>query len=471
MPNNDRIIVGIDVGTHKVCTIVAEADAGPGSRFNVLGVGAVASDGISKGMITDIVKASGAVSHSLEAAERQSGCRILSAYVSMSGNHISSMNSRGLVAVSHPDRIIGQDDLNRAVDAARAVAIPAGRDVLHVIPRTYTVDGQDGIRNPVGLSGFRLDVETHVVTGATNVRENLIRCVQQADVEVDDLVLSPLASAEAVLTEQEKNMGVVLVDIGHGTTDIAIYVDGAVWHTKVLPIGGWHLTNDLVIVFNISYEAAEALKLQYGQAVVPGANRHARPAPQPVNGKSHPQGAHAYANSGEVAAAPYGGDSSSTGEAGDRDFDPADEMLEAQTFEGATRLIRRDELNEVMAARLDQLFGMIGDEIRRSGYEGLLPAGVVMTGGVTAMQGIEPLANHRLRMPVRTGRPRRIGGLADVFESPSYATSVGLILWGLRQGAQTSMSHDLPKLARRGEDSEERQSFLAKWLKGFLPHG
>ncbi|HYO49570.1 MAG TPA: cell division protein FtsA [Chloroflexia bacterium] len=200
MPNNDRIIVGIDVGTHKVCTIVAEADAGPGSRFNVLGVGAVASDGISKGMITDIVKASGAVSHSLEAAERQSGCRILSAYVSMSGNHISSMNSRGLVAVSHPDRIIGQDDLNRAVDAARAVAIPAGRDVLHVIPRTYTVDGQDGIRNPVGLSGFRLDVETHVVTGATNVRENLIRCVQQADVEVDDLVLSPLASAKAVLT-------------------------------------------------------------------------------------------------------------------------------------------------------------------------------------------------------------------------------------------------------------------------------
>src|SRR5205814_6109780 len=190
----------------------------------------------------------------------------------ISGQHISSMNSRGLVAVSNSDRIITQNDVARAVEASSAVAIPAGRDVLHVIPRSYTVDGQEGIRNPVGLSGFRLDVETHIVTGASNVRENLIRCVQKADVEVDDLVLSPLAAAEAVLTEQEKNLGVVHVDIGHGTTDIAIYAEGSVWHTRIVPVGGWHLTNDLVIVFNIPYEAAEPLKLQYGQAVVPGAN-------------------------------------------------------------------------------------------------------------------------------------------------------------------------------------------------------
>jgi cell division protein FtsA len=192
MPNNDRIIVGIDVGTHKVCTIVAEADPGPGNRLNVLGVGAVASEGMAKGMITDIVATSRAIEHSLEAAERQSGCRILSAYVSVSGNHISSMNSRGLVAVSNADRIITQEDVVRAVEAASAVAVPAGREMLHIIPRTYTVDGQDGIRNPVGMSGFRLDVETHIVTGASNMRENLIRCVQKADVEVDDLVLSPL---------------------------------------------------------------------------------------------------------------------------------------------------------------------------------------------------------------------------------------------------------------------------------------
>lgn len=478
MPSNDRIIVGIDVGTHKVCTIVAEADPAPGNRLNVLGVGAVASEGISKGMITDIVAASGAIEHSLDAAERQSGCRILSAYVSLSGNHISSMNSRGLVAVSTPDRIISQEDVARAVEAASAVAVPAGREMLHVIPRTYTVDGQEGIRNPVGMSGFRLDTETHIVTGASNVRENLIRCVQKADVEVDDLVLSPLASAEAVLTEQEKNMGVVLVDIGHGTTDIAIYIEGSVWHTKIIPVGGWHLTNDLVIVFNIPYEAAEALKLQFGQAVVPGANLLNRPRQeQPVNGKSHPSGSHAHAQAGGRIAASheargatglaYGDDGH--GDAPDEPLPPG-EMMEAQTFEGTTRLIARSELNEVMAARFEQLFGMVGDEVRRSGYEGLLPAGVVLTGGVASMPGIESLAAHKLRMPVRLGRPHRIGGLADAFESPAYATTVGLTLWGLKQGLTQAPSLHAPRPQRPGKGDETR-GMLSKWLRTFLPQG
>ncbi len=469
MPNNDRIIVGIDVGTHKICTIVAEADAGPGNRLNVLGVGAVASEGVSKGMITDIVKASGAIAHSLEAAERQSGCRILSAYVSVSGNHISSQNSRGLVAVSHPDRIIGQDDVTRAIEAARALALPTGRDLLHVIPRTYTVDGQEGIRSPIGLSGFRLDVETHVVMAASNWRENLIRCVQKADVEVDDLVLSPLASADAVLTEQEKNLGVILVDIGHGTTDIALYVEGSVWHTKIIPIGGWQLTNDLVIVLNIPYEAAEALKLQYGQAAVPGANRLPRPAQQSSNGKSHPGGSHSpepFGTQHSTFSAPAG----LAYDEGDDHESSDDEMIQTHAFEGSVRSINREQLNAVMAARLDQLFGMIGDEIRRSGYEGLLPAGVVLTGGVAAMPGIEPMAAHKLKMPVRVGRPHKIGGLADAFESPAYATSVGLTLWGAKQSTQPSV---LPRFMpnRSSNDTDPRPSLLAKWLKGFLPQG
>jgi cell division protein FtsA len=478
MPSNDRIIVGIDVGTHKICTIVAETDSASGNRLNVLGAGAVASEGVAKGMITDILKASASIEHSLEAAERQSGCRILSAYVSISGNHISSINSRGLVSVAHPDRIIGADDVSRAEEAAAAVALPAGRDVLHVIPRTYTIDGQEGIRNPVGLSGFRLDVETHVVTGATNVRENLIRCVQKANVEVDDLVLSPLASAEAVLTAQEKNLGVVHVDIGHGTTDIAIYVEGCVWHTKVLPIGGWQLTNDLVIVFNIPYEAAESLKLQYGRAVVPGSNKHPKPASASANGKSHPAGASYGAYAGGARNG-YTGSYGSNGRATlqamemqpeDESDDELGEMLEAETFEGTSRFIKRDELNEVMAARLDQLFGMIADEVRRSGYEGLLPAGVVLTGGVAAMPAIEPLASHKLKMPVRIGRPARIGGLADAFENPAYATSVGLILWGMKQGSvpQSVMSRlgiGRPKVG------EEQLGLLTKWLKRFIPQG
>ena len=466
MPTNDRIIVGIDVGTHKICTIVAEVEPGPG-MLNVLGVGTVASEGVTKGLITDIIKASGAIAHSLEAAERQSGCRILSAYVSISGQHVSSFNSRGLVSVSHPDHVISADDAERAIEAAKAVAMPAGREILHVIPRTYTIDGQEGIRNPVGLSGWRLDVETHLVAGASNVRENLVRCVQQADVEVDDAVLSPLAGAEATLTEQEKNLGVVYIDVGHGTTDIAIYVEGSVWHTKIIPIGGWHLSNDLSIVFNIPYEAAEALKLQYGRAVVPGSKPHATPVAQTVNGKSHPAGValHTVESHGSYANGRRERlEGSMVGGVGD------DEMLETVGFNEETRQIGRGELNEVMSARFDQLFGMVSDEIRRSGYEGLLPGGAVLAGGVSSMPGIEQFARTKLKMPARTGRPKKIGGLAGAFDSPAYATSVGLVLWGLRQiaspqpGLRLSMGN-----AGRVRHADEPVSTWAKWLKKFLP--
>ena len=460
-----KIIVGIDVGTHKICTIVAESDSGP-NRLNVLGVGAVASEGVAKGMITDIVKASSAIGSSLDAAERQSGCRILSAYVSISGNHVSSTNSRGLVAVSHPEHIIDQDDVSRAVDAARAMAIPAGRDVLHVVPRTFTVDGQEGIRNPLGLSGFRLDVETHVVTGGSNVRENLIRCVQKADVEVDDLVLSPFASAEATLTEQEKNLGVALVDIGHGTTDISIYVEGSVWHSRIIPVGGWQLTNDLVLVFNIPFDAAEALKLQYGEAHSPAETQ--APRPQPAQVKAHLQ------NAGrriEPQTPPEGPHSPGSWSPAGSGTPHSDDMLETQTFEGKPTRIPRDELNAVMAARLDQLFGLIGDEIRRSGYDGMLPAGIVLTGGVASMPGITAVASRKLRMPARIGRPRQIGGLSDAFDSPMYATGVGLVLWGAKDSAGAMPTSGTAPQSRRSSVAEQREGFLAKWLRMFLPHG
>jgi cell division protein FtsA len=456
-----KIIVGIDVGTHKICTVVAESDSGP-NRLNVLGVGAVASEGVAKGMITDIVKASNAIGSSLDAAERQSGCRILSAYVSISGNHISSTNSRGLVAVSHPERIIGQDDVARAVDAARAMAIPAGRDVLHVIPRTYTVDGQEGIRNPLGLSGFRLDVETHVVTGGSNVRENLIRCVQKADVEVDDLVLSPFASAEATLTEQEKNLGVALVDMGHGTTDISIYVEGSVWHSRIIPVGGWQLTNDLVLVFNIPFDAAEALKLQHGEAQAPTEAQAPKPQPAQVKARAQNIGRRIEDNGHVEGIAEIPHSALRT---------PHSEMLDTQTFEGKPTRIPRDELNAVMGARLDQLFGLVGDEIRRSGYDGMLPAGVVLTGGVASMPGIASVASRKLRMPVRVGRPRQIGGLSDAFDSPMYATSVGLILWGAKENASNVVSPGTAPHLRRSSVADQREGMLAKWLRMFLPHG
>jgi cell division protein FtsA len=472
MRTNDRIIVGIDVGTHKICTIVAEAEPGPG-MLNVLGVGAVASEGLTKGLITDIVKASGAIAHSLEAAERQSGCRILSAYVSISGNHIASFNSRGLVSVSHPDRIIAQDDVDRAIEAARAVPLPTGRDILHVIPRTYTIDAQEGIRNPVGLSGWRLDVETHMVTGASNVRENLIRCVQGADVEVDDTVLSPLAGAESTLTEQEKNLGVVYVDMGHGTTDLAIYVDGTVWHSKVIPVGGWQLSNDLSHIFNIPYEAAESLKLQYGKAIVPSSKPQPKPATQVANGRSHPAGNSLFTSEAYgVEAAKYtngnGKHEPDDNPSGIRVLDG--EIIETRGFNDETREISRDELNEVLEARLDQLFGMIGDEIRRSGYEGLLPGGVVLAGGVASTTGIESYAQHKLRMPVRIGRPKRASGLAEAFNNPAYATSVGLVLFGLKQtpDAQPGLRGRLKEFGP-GPNGHGEDGLLAKWLKKFLP--
>ncbi|HST04938.1 MAG TPA: cell division protein FtsA [Chloroflexia bacterium] len=476
MRTNDRIIVGIDVGTYKICTIVAEAEPGPG-MINVLGVGAVASEGISKGLITDIVKATGAIAHSLEAAERQSGCRILSAYVSLSGNHISSFNSRGLVSVAHPDRVIGQDDVDRAIEAAKAVALPAGRDILHVIPRTYTIDAQEGIRNPVGLSGWRLDVETHMVTVASNVRENLIRCVQGADVEVDDAVLSPLAGAESTLTEQEKNLGVVYVDMGHGTTDLAIYVDGTVWHSKVIPVGGWQLSNDLSVVFNIPYEAAESLKLQYGKAALP--TNKPKPTPQLANGKPHLTGNSLFTSEayGIEAATYMNGNGNGNGngkhehggnDSGMRGLDG--EMLETRGFNDELKVISRDELNEVMESRLDQLFGMIGDEIRRSGYEGLLPGGVVLAGGVAAMDNIESYAQHKLKMPVRIGRPKKAGGLAEAFNSPAYAASVGLVLYGLKQSPDSQPGlRDRLKDFRPGANGHDGSGLLAKWLKKFLP--
>jgi len=465
------MIVGIDVGTHKICTIVAEVEPAH-STLNVLGVGTVASEGVTKGSITDIVRASGAIAHSLEAAERQSGCRILSAYVSISGQHVASFNSRGLVSVSHPDHVIGADDVEKATEEAKRVALQLGREILHVIPRTYTIDGQEGIQNPVGLSGWRLDVETHLVTGASNVRENLVRCVQQADVEVDDVVLSPLAGAEATLTEQEKKLGVVFVDMGHGTTDVAIFVEGSVWHTKIIPVGGWHLSNDLSVVLQIPYEAAETLKLQYGRAVIPGSNPHPTPAPQPVNGKSHPRGGNAYASDDAHNGYTNGRHERLEGGTGMASTSMEDEMLETLGFNDEPKLISRSELNEVMSSRFDQLFGMIHEEIRRSGYEGLLPGGLVLSGGVAAMPGIEQVARNKLKMPVRVGKPRKINGLGEAFNSPAYATSVGLVLWGMQQMVQPQPGLRSGSTgAGRALNDSEPTSILAKWLKRFLPGG
>ncbi len=413
----NRTIVGIDVGTTKICTLVAEVhDTG---KVNILGVGLTPSKGLDRGVVVNIDEAVGAIATSLEKAERLSGYRIGTAFVGIAGRHISSLNSRGVVAISRPDHEITRTDVARAVEAAQAIAIPTQREVIHVIPRAYIVDGHEGIRDPVGMAGYRLEVETHIVTGEVMAIQNLIKSVERAGVGIDDLVLQPLASGAAVLTEEDKNRGVVLVDIGGGTTDIAIFIGGGIWHTVVLPIGGSHFTNDLVYVLHTPHNTAEYLKLKYGSVDYPA---------EPL--------------------------------------DPDDDTIDTDTFSpGERQQVSRQLLNEILQSRAEQLVEMIGAEIRRSGYEGLLPAGIVLTGGSAQLPGLEELTRDMLGMPVRLGVPTNLSGLAEAIDSPPYATAVGLVRWGLRHGLAVSQSG--PQQAQHNW----RQTYdrFKMWLREFLP--
>ncbi len=468
MPKNqERIIVGLDVGTTKVCTVVGEV--GRGSGVNVLGVGIAPSAGLSKGMVVDIPETVRSIGLSIERAERLSGCKIGSAYVGVAGSHIASLNSRGVVAVSRGDRVITSDDVTRAVDAARTVAIPQQREVLHVIPRCYVVDGHEGVRDPVGMAGFRLEVETHIVTGAVTALQNLVRCVQRTGVEVDDLVLQPLASAEAVLTEPEKNLGVVLVDIGGGTTDIAIFIEGSIWHTVVLPVGGNHLTNDLSIVLKVPFDAAERLKLAHGVVAPPARKRD-------LYGNGH----HAVPPN---TALPGGVDAAVVGPAAHpvqtellRILDEAepdeddDLLIPVETFEaGRTVDISQGLVTRILEARVEQIFGLVAAEIKRSGYDGLLPAGIVLTGGAARLPGITEMATRTLNMPVRISVPQGMTGLTDALDSPAYATGVGLALWATRHtGTNGPSGHPLSTAHSRPGGNEFYQR-LRGFLREFLP--
>jgi cell division protein FtsA len=413
-----RTIVGIDVGTTKVCTIVAQvADTG---KLNILGVGVTPSKGLDKGVVVNIDDAVSAISASIEKAERLSGYRIGTAFVGVSGRHISSLNSRGVVAVQRPDHEITRNDVARAVESAQAVAIPTQREVIHVIPRAYVVDGHEGIRDPIGMSGFRLEVETHIVTGEVMAIQNLIRSVQKSGVEIDDLVLQPLASGEAVLTPEDKDRGVMLVDIGGGTTDIAIFVQGGVWHTSVVSLGGNHFTNDITYVLHTPHNSAEYLKIRYGSAI-----------------------------------------------AGDPPLEEGEDLIEIDTLTvGEKQKISRHLLNEIIQARAEQVVELIYNEIRRSGYEGMLPAGIVLTGGAAQLNRFDELVRDMLGMPVRVGVPTELSGLADSLDSPSYATGVGLLRWGSRHGlAMLGPSHRSEERERWGSVYERFKG----WLREFLP--
>jgi cell division protein FtsA len=412
----DQILIGIDIGTTKICTLVAREE--PPNQMRILGVGIEPSQGLRKGVVVDLEAAAQAVARSVDKAERTSGVEVLSALVSLAGSSVSSVNSKGVVGVA--GRVIDQDDVARAVDAARAVAIPHNREIVHVIQRGFNVDGQDGIRMPIGMHGYRLEVETHIITATAASVENLRQCVAAAGVEAAQFVLNPLASAEVVLTEAERQMGVVVCDVGGGTTDMAIYVDGDVWHTAVLGIGGNHITSDIAQVLHLPNTQAEEIKLQHG-----------------------------HANPEEIDAQQY---------------------FNLRPF-GEQDVVRAShlELVQIIHARTEEIFNMVVQEIKRSGYDGLLPAGMVLTGGTSALPGIRTVASTVLGVPVRIAGPENLIGMTDKLDSPAYSTSVGLLRWAMLMNEvspEAAVSRRPRGRSERGYIDWER---VKGWLKRLLP--
>lgn len=404
----EQTVVGIDVGSSKICTLVGELRDDRGLR--IIGVGIVPSRGLRKGAVVNLAEATAAITASVQEAERSSGYRIERAYVSISGPHIASLNSRGVIAVPRREGGITVEDVDRALDAAGAVAIPYNRELLHVIPRHYIVDGQEGVRDPVGMYGFRLEVEAHVITASSMAIQNLVKCVHGAGVEVEEIVLGPLAAGDAVLTENEREVGVVLVDIGGGTTDIAIFIDGTVWHTASLGIGGEYITNDIAIGLRLPTEVAEEVKIRYG---------HARPA--------------------QVGQ---------------------DERFPAEPFgESSPQMLPRWKLAEIIEARVVEMLEMVQTDVKRSGYDGLLPAGAVLCGGVAQLPGVPELAREVLGWPVRVGRPQGLVGLVDRIGGPAFAVAAGLMGWGMTADVRRPLPKGGPSAGKR----------LLQWLRALLP--
>ena len=371
-------LASIDVGTTKVCTTIAETN--DGGVVRVAGVGITPSNGLHKGLVVNINEARESIRESVKKAEQASGYKVDSAYVGVTGRHVTSLNNRGVVAITHNDRLVRSDDLKRVLQCAQSIKVPSDRKLLHVIPRSYAVDGHVGVKNPVGMHGFRLDVETHVITAAVTSVQNLAKCIRGIGVDIEDLVLEPLASSEAVLTEDEKQVGVILADIGGGTTDIAVFKDGSIWHTAILPVAGYQLTRDIAIGLGLPFDVAEEMKKRYGSVM-------------PI----------------------YEG-----------------QLETSNDIAGDGHGASYQDLCDVLRARVEEIIRLILLELPRSGYESLVPAGLVLTGGSSNLSGIDVLGRDILRLPVRVGTPTSVYGIADNLRDPAYATSVGLLLWGAK---------------------------------------
>ena len=375
-----NLIVGLDIGTTKIVALVGEVDAS--GQVEIIGFGTHPSRGLKRGVVVNIEATVQSIQRAVEEAELMAGCHVQSVYAGISGSHIRSLNSHGIVAIR--DHEVEAADVERVIDAAKAVAIPADQKILHVLPQEFIIDNQEGIREPIGMSGVRLESRVHMITGSASAAENIVKCVQRCGLEVADVILEQLASSYAVLNDDEKELGVCLIDIGGGTTDIAVFTQGAIRYTGVIPIAGDQVTNDLAVALRTPTQAAEQIKINYAAALSQGIS--------------------------------------------------AREMIEIPGVGSSTsRSISRKVLAEIVEPRYDELFRLVQAELRRSGFEGLIPAGMVITGGASKLAGVVELAESVFRMPVRIGLPHNVRGIPEVTNNPVHATGVGLLLYGLEQ--------------------------------------
>ncbi len=391
MTDTNNMIVGLDIGTSKVVALVGEVVTD--GSIEIIGIGSHASKGLKRGVVVNIESTVHSIQRAIEEAELMAGCKIHSVTVGIAGSHISSLNSHGIVAIR--DREVMEYDLDRVIDAARAVAIPADQKILHILPQEYVINNQEGIKEPLGMSGVRLEARVHLVTGAVNAAQNIEKCIRRCDLDVDDMVLEQLASSYSVLTDDEKELGVCMVDIGGGTTDIAIFTGGSIRHTVVIPIAGDQVTNDIAMALRTPALHAEQIKIKYACALAQ------------------------LASSDEIIKVPSVGDRP-----------PRDLSCQA--------------LAEVVEPRYDELFSLVQAELRRSGFEDLVAAGIVLTGGTSQMEGAVELAEEIFHMPVRLARPTGVKGLADIVNNPVYATGVGLLLYAQKQLQQRPLTPRAP---------------------------
>jgi cell division protein FtsA len=423
----DKVLCTVDIGSSKVATLIASI--GEDERLHLIGVSAVASRGVKKGQVVDIEDAVASITESVEAAERMAGYSISSVYVTVGGPQIESTNSHAVVAIAKPDGEIEENDVLRVNDAARAVTLPASKEILHVIPRMFTVDGQEGIRDPIGMTGVRLETDTHIVTASTTAMKNLVKCMGLVGINVEELVFSGIAASHACLTETEKELGVILVDIGGETTDIVIFVDGAIAHSAVIPIGARHITSDLAVGLRVSLEAAEKIKVHLGKAA------------------KIPTFPEAEVTKGSKAK---------------------DELIDVKSLGIAEeiKMSKKTVTDSIIRPRVREIFELIGKEIKRSGFATQTPSGLVIVGGGASTVGLLEQAKYVLGYPARIGRPEGLTGLTEEIESPSFAAAAGLILYGAKSGVTGSFS--MPVLGKGLPVKEIVQKGI-DLVKSFLP--